>query len=97
MYKQLPYSSFFQVPDYNYRAEVKKLIPHLKYLDEVPASQVAIPASRKMSKDWLIVKDSIKEGGLAEDISGLGMSNFPPGPFILSLWEKERMLTELNP
>ncbi|NXF68726.1 LRC56 protein, partial [Ciccaba nigrolineata] len=25
--------------DYNYRAEVKKLIPHLKYLDEIPASQ----------------------------------------------------------
>ncbi|XP_025054323.1 leucine-rich repeat-containing protein 56 [Alligator sinensis] len=67
--KPSPESS--EVPDYNYRAEVKKLIPHLKYLDEVPASQVAIPASRKMSKDWLIVKDSIKEGGLAEDISGL--------------------------
>ncbi|NXK01683.1 LRC56 protein, partial [Herpetotheres cachinnans] len=27
-------------PDYNYRAEVKKLIPHLEYLDKVPASQI---------------------------------------------------------
>ncbi|NXY81933.1 LRC56 protein, partial [Alcedo cyanopectus] len=26
-------------PDYNYRAEVKKLIPHLEYLDGIPASQ----------------------------------------------------------
>ncbi|NXM55616.1 LRC56 protein, partial [Illadopsis cleaveri] len=26
-------------PDYNYRAEVKKLIPHLKYLDRIPTSQ----------------------------------------------------------
>ncbi|NXS63619.1 LRC56 protein, partial [Brachypteracias leptosomus] len=26
-------------PDYNYRAEVKKLIPHLEYLDDIPASQ----------------------------------------------------------
>ncbi|NWY00103.1 LRC56 protein, partial [Nothoprocta ornata] len=26
-------------PDYNYRVEVKKLIPHLEYLDEIPASQ----------------------------------------------------------
>ncbi|NWI90722.1 LRC56 protein, partial [Pitta sordida] len=26
-------------PDYNYRVEVKKLIPHLKYLDKIPASQ----------------------------------------------------------
>ncbi|NXR49714.1 LRC56 protein, partial [Hippolais icterina] len=25
--------------DYNYRAEVKKLIPHLKYLDRIPTSQ----------------------------------------------------------
>ncbi|NWI99315.1 LRC56 protein, partial [Crypturellus undulatus] len=25
--------------DYNYRVEVKKLIPHLEYLDEIPASQ----------------------------------------------------------
>uniref|UniRef100_A0A8C0HJ13 Leucine rich repeat containing 56 n=1 Tax=Chelonoidis abingdonii TaxID=106734 RepID=A0A8C0HJ13_CHEAB len=51
-----------EVPDYNYRAEVKKLIPHLKYLDEILANQITIPPSRKMNKDWLIVKESIKEG-----------------------------------
>ncbi|XP_075784384.1 leucine-rich repeat-containing protein 56 isoform X2 [Pelodiscus sinensis] len=60
-----------EVPDYNYRAEVKKLIPHLKYLDEIPANQITIPLSRKMNKDWLIVKESIKEGSLSKDISGL--------------------------
>ncbi|KFP72127.1 Leucine-rich repeat-containing protein 56, partial [Acanthisitta chloris] len=26
-------------PDYNYREEVKKLIPHLKYLDKIPVNQ----------------------------------------------------------
>ncbi|KAH1170962.1 hypothetical protein KIL84_006580, partial [Mauremys mutica] len=58
-----------EVPDYNYRAEVKKLIPHLKYLDEILANQITIPPSRKMNKDWLIVKESIKEGSLAKDMS----------------------------
>ncbi|XP_010084725.1 PREDICTED: leucine-rich repeat-containing protein 56, partial [Pterocles gutturalis] len=60
-------SQFLQEPDYNYRAEVKKLIPHLEYLDEIPASQTALPPSKKMHEDWLI----IKEGGLAGDISWL--------------------------
>lgn len=53
---------------------MKKLIPHLEYLDETPASQTAPLLSKEMGKDWLIIKDSIKEGGLAGDISWLGMS-----------------------
>uniref|UniRef100_A0A8C3RV71 Leucine rich repeat containing 56 n=1 Tax=Chelydra serpentina TaxID=8475 RepID=A0A8C3RV71_CHESE len=73
-----PNPEFSEVPDYNYRAEVKKLIPHLKYLDEILATQITIPPSRKMNKDWLIVKESIKEGSLAKDISRFGMSNFSP-------------------
>ncbi|XP_025890592.1 leucine-rich repeat-containing protein 56 [Nothoprocta perdicaria] len=60
-------------PDYNYRVEVKKLIPHLEYLDEIPASQTVIPPSKKMSEDWLIIKESIKEGDLAGDIPWLGL------------------------
>ncbi|XP_074130738.1 leucine-rich repeat-containing protein 56 isoform X2 [Sminthopsis crassicaudata] len=50
-----------QAPDYNYRAEVKKLIPHLQFLDDVPAAQTSLQATRKISEDWLIVKESIKE------------------------------------
>ncbi|XP_039187165.1 leucine-rich repeat-containing protein 56 isoform X4 [Crotalus tigris] len=57
-------------PDYNYRIEVKKLIPHLKFLDEIPANQTAIPFPCKMNKDWFIVKESIKEGNLIEEASG---------------------------
>ncbi|NXV54016.1 LRC56 protein, partial [Uria aalge] len=34
-----PNAESAEEPDYNYRAEVKKLIPHLEYLDEIPASQ----------------------------------------------------------
>ncbi|XP_064570685.1 leucine-rich repeat-containing protein 56 isoform X1 [Zonotrichia leucophrys gambelii] len=56
-------------PDYNYRAEVKKLIPHLKYLDGIPASQTTLLPSKKVHEDSLIIKESIKEGGLAKDIS----------------------------
>ncbi|XP_010214271.1 PREDICTED: leucine-rich repeat-containing protein 56, partial [Tinamus guttatus] len=59
--------------DYNYRVEVKKLIPHLEYLDEIPASQTIIPPSKKMTEDWLIIKESIKEGDLAGDIPWLDL------------------------
>ncbi|XP_040529077.1 leucine-rich repeat-containing protein 56 isoform X6 [Gallus gallus] len=67
-----PSAESAEEPDYNYRAEVKKLIPHLEYLDGIPASQTAVPPSSKMNEDWLIIKESIKEGGLPRDISWLG-------------------------
>lgn len=66
-----PNAESAEEPDYNYRAEVKKLIPHLKYLDRIPASQTALSPSKKMHEDSLIIKESIKKGGLARDISWL--------------------------
>lgn len=63
--KPNPQSS--EVSDYNYRAEIKKLIPHLKCLDEIPASQTALPFPSKMNKDWLLVKESIKDGNFVEE------------------------------
>uniref|UniRef100_A0A8C6VET0 Leucine rich repeat containing 56 n=1 Tax=Naja naja TaxID=35670 RepID=A0A8C6VET0_NAJNA len=74
--KPSPQSSEVCDPNYNYRVEVKKLIPHLKCLDEIPANQTAIPFPCKMNKDWLIVKESIKEGGLIEEASGSGVLNY---------------------
>lgn len=82
-------SQFLQELDYNYRAEVKKLIPHLEYLDGIPASQTAVPPSNKMNEDWLIIKESIKEGGLPRDISWLGTSDFPSG-FIFQVMKCEK-------
>ncbi|XP_075018857.1 leucine-rich repeat-containing protein 56 isoform X3 [Calonectris borealis] len=66
-----PNAESAEEPGYNYRAEVKKLIPHLEYLDEIPASQTALLPSKKMHEDWLIIKESIKGGGLPGDISWL--------------------------
>ncbi|KAM6274437.1 leucine-rich repeat-containing protein 56 [Porphyrio hochstetteri] len=66
-----PNAESAEEPDYNYRAEIKKLIPHLEYLDEIPASQTALLPSKKMHEDWLIIKETIKEGNLAGDISWL--------------------------
>uniref|UniRef100_A0A8C6CUX5 Leucine rich repeat containing 56 n=1 Tax=Moschus moschiferus TaxID=68415 RepID=A0A8C6CUX5_MOSMO len=52
-----------QVPrSYNYRAEVRKLIPQLEVLDELPVAHKGLPASRKLDQDWLLVKEAIKEG-----------------------------------
>lgn len=53
--------------DYNYRAEVKKLIPHLKYLDEAPMDQICRHPSNVLNEDWLMVKESIKDSNIVED------------------------------
>ncbi|CAO2583852.1 Leucine-rich repeat-containing protein 56 [Lemmus lemmus] len=52
--------------DYNYRAEVKKLIPQLHILDEVPTTCTNLPASQKLNQDWLMVKEAIKEGSVLD-------------------------------
>lgn len=52
--------------DYNYRAEVKKLIPQLDILDEVPTTCTNLPAPQKLSQDWLMVKEAIKEGSVLD-------------------------------
>ncbi|XP_045342421.1 leucine-rich repeat-containing protein 56 isoform X5 [Leopardus geoffroyi] len=62
-------------PGYNYRAEVRKLIPQLRVLDEVPATHTAVPAPRELRQDWLMVKEAIKEGSVSEGLfPGLGAS-----------------------
>ncbi|XP_062475138.1 leucine-rich repeat-containing protein 56 isoform X1 [Pezoporus occidentalis] len=84
-----PNAESAEEPDYNYRAEVKKLIPHLEYLDEIPASQTALLPSNKMHEDWLIIKESIKEGGLAGDISWLApgvQQQFPYWQCAVMVW-----------
>ncbi|XP_036867493.2 leucine-rich repeat-containing protein 56 isoform X4 [Manis javanica] len=53
---------------YNYRAEVRKLIPQLQVLDEVPAMHTDLPASRKLDWDWLMVKEAIKEGSVLDSL-----------------------------
>lgn len=58
-----------QVPrGYNYRVEVRKLVPQLQVLDEVPATHTNPPASRKLDQDWLMVKDAIKEGRVLDSL-----------------------------
>nr|KAF6398491.1 leucine rich repeat containing 56 [Molossus molossus] len=58
-----------EVPQgYNYRAEVKKLIPQLQVLDEMPATHTGLPASRKLDQDWLMVKEAIKEGSALDGL-----------------------------
>ncbi|KAM6172411.1 leucine-rich repeat-containing protein 56 [Erethizon dorsatum] len=53
---------------YNYRVEVKKLVPQLRVLDEVPTTCTDLPAPRELSQDWLMVKEAIKEGSMLDSI-----------------------------
>ncbi|XP_043438072.1 leucine-rich repeat-containing protein 56 isoform X1 [Prionailurus bengalensis] len=55
-------------PGYNYQAEVRKLVPQLRVLDEVPATHTAVPAPRELRQDWLMVKEAIKEGSVYEGL-----------------------------
>ncbi|XP_029438116.1 leucine-rich repeat-containing protein 56 [Rhinatrema bivittatum] len=66
-----PHPEASENEEYNYRAEVKKLIPRLKFLDEVPAEQTRIQPSITINEDWLMVKESIKDGCGAELFTGL--------------------------
>lgn len=67
-----------QVPrGYNYRAEVRKLIPQLQVLDEVPAAHTGPPAPPRLSQDWLSVKEAIKKGN---GLPWLGTTAAPGGP-----------------
>uniref|UniRef100_A0A8C6CIZ0 Leucine rich repeat containing 56 n=1 Tax=Monodon monoceros TaxID=40151 RepID=A0A8C6CIZ0_MONMO len=64
---------------YNYRAEVRKLIPQLQVLDELPATHTRLPTSRKLDHDWLVVKEAIKEGSVLDSLlPGLGSPHGSP-------------------
>ncbi|XP_059832237.1 leucine-rich repeat-containing protein 56 isoform X2 [Hypanus sabinus] len=55
----------------NYRKVVRKLIPHLKYLDDIPVSENCTRFNHTASEDWLIVKEAIKDGISAKDLGNL--------------------------
>ncbi|PNJ84792.1 LRRC56 isoform 1 [Pongo abelii] len=75
---------------YNYRAEVRKLIPQLQVLDEVPAAHTGPPAPPRLSQDWLAVKEAIKKG------NGLPLLDCPRGAPIRRL-DPELSLPEMQP
>ncbi|XP_030773863.1 leucine-rich repeat-containing protein 56 isoform X1 [Rhinopithecus roxellana] len=75
---------------YNYRAEVRKLIPQLQVLDEVPAAHTGPPAPPRLSQDWLSVKEAIKKG------NGLPWLDCPRGAPIRRL-DPELYLPETQP
>lgn len=51
--------------DYNYRVAVRRMIPQLQYLDDVPADQINSSTPRTPNQDWLMVLDSIKESAMS--------------------------------
>ncbi|XP_048217080.1 leucine-rich repeat-containing protein 56 isoform X2 [Perognathus longimembris pacificus] len=53
---------------YNYRAEVRKLIPQLHTLDEMPATHTHLPDTQTLNQDWLMVKEAIKESSLLDSL-----------------------------
>ncbi|XP_039767589.1 leucine-rich repeat-containing protein 56 [Ornithorhynchus anatinus] len=67
-------------PDYNCRAEVRRLIPHLRVLDEVPAGRTSPRAAGTPTLDWLMVQEAVKKaGGGLGDGAGPGSPGRPRG------------------
>ncbi|XP_012624921.1 leucine-rich repeat-containing protein 56 [Microcebus murinus] len=67
--------------DYNYRAEVKKLVPQLQVLDEVPATRPGPPAALTLTQDWLVVKEAIQKGSVLpwlDCLQGAPLQRFNP-------------------
>ncbi|XP_005598440.3 leucine-rich repeat-containing protein 56 isoform X1 [Equus caballus] len=81
-------------PGYNYRVEVRKLIPQLQVLDEAPATHTGLPASWKLDRDWHMVKEAIKEGGVLDGL--LPRLDHPHGAPIRRL-SPELSLSETQP
>ncbi|XP_069821586.1 leucine-rich repeat-containing protein 56 isoform X2 [Dendropsophus ebraccatus] len=51
--------------DYNYIVVVRRMIPQLQYLDDVPADQINPNTPRTPNQDWIMVLDSIKESAMS--------------------------------
>ncbi|XP_026872155.2 leucine-rich repeat-containing protein 56 isoform X2 [Electrophorus electricus] len=58
-----PHPGAVEVPDYryNYRSVVRKLVPQLRYLDDVPTEEEEPCCSSAMTQDWALLKYSIKD------------------------------------
>ncbi|XP_076861838.1 leucine-rich repeat-containing protein 56 isoform X2 [Brachyhypopomus gauderio] len=60
-------------PDYryNYRSAVRRLIPQLRFLDDVPAEEEEPVCSSTPMEDWVLLKESIKDNAsIIESASG---------------------------
>ncbi|KAG7324371.1 hypothetical protein KOW79_012387 [Hemibagrus wyckioides] len=71
-----PHPGASQVSEYNYRSAVRKLIPQLQVLDDVPAEDEEPRYSSTMMEDWVLLKESIRDtsGGASDclDLMELG-------------------------
>ncbi|GAA6093012.1 leucine-rich repeat-containing protein 56 [Tachysurus ichikawai] len=59
-----------QVTEYNYRSAVRKLIPHLQILDDVPAEDEEPRYSSTMMEELALLKKSIKDTSAITDGAG---------------------------
>ncbi|XP_062857361.1 leucine-rich repeat-containing protein 56 isoform X2 [Trichomycterus rosablanca] len=55
------HSGASQVPEYNYRSAVRKLIPQLQFLDDAPAEEEEHHCSSTRMEDWALLKESITD------------------------------------
>lgn len=60
---------------------MRKLIPQLQVLDEMPATQTGLSTGRTLDQDWLLVKAAIREGSVLDGLLPRpGRQPCPPPP-----------------
>ncbi|XP_060031860.1 leucine-rich repeat-containing protein 56 isoform X3 [Erinaceus europaeus] len=57
--------------DCSYRVELRRLLPQLRVLDDVPAAHTGCPGPLELGRDRLLVKEAIKACGLDGHYAGL--------------------------
>ncbi|KAK3526610.1 hypothetical protein QTP70_030751 [Hemibagrus guttatus] len=62
-----PHPGAPQASEYNYRCAVRKLIPQLQILDDVPAEDEEPRYSSAMMEDWVLLKESIRDTSAITD------------------------------
>ncbi|XP_063800871.1 leucine-rich repeat-containing protein 56 isoform X2 [Pseudophryne corroboree] len=64
-----------EYPDYDYRAIARRMIPQLRYLDDIATDQKNPATPRTPTQDWLMVRDSIKETAGSQVDTALDLGN----------------------
>ncbi|KAM8892608.1 uncharacterized protein lrrc56 isoform 2-T4 [Spinachia spinachia] len=67
-----PNPTAIQTADYSYRAAVRKLVPQLRYLDDLRVEEDGPSSRSTMGEDWAILRDCIRDGSSSQAATEYG-------------------------
>ncbi|KAL4622685.1 leucine-rich repeat-containing protein 56 [Arapaima gigas] len=79
-----PHPDTPKTENYCYRSAVRQFLPHLHYLDDIPAEDIVPQSSTGSLEDWALLKESIKES-ISECLEPPGVENISK-PINVGVW-----------